>query len=321
MISDDIELTFIDQRKVKLPMPAGSGSKAPSSTGDGTRLPEAAQINPTGYLNEYCQKLRLSVRLEESEVSSSTGICFRAAVWIGDAQFPPGEAANKKTARREAARIALEYLLARSPSLTPQSVDQQAPSISDNDQGMENDGECQSLGHDLNLDPKTVDILQSAGKPPISMINEYIQRQKLPPPTFGDELLPNGLFLCVLTANNECLGSASGQSKKKARTNAAILAINKLVVDGRFSTNPVNLMSKKAVVSMPELMANASLYDLIANEVHQKFAEAAQSSTEVASSGKVIAGIVLSDASSSTAYVISWATGNRCVKGGNLSQE
>ncbi|KAK1154640.1 double-stranded RNA-specific adenosine deaminase [Acipenser oxyrinchus oxyrinchus] len=274
--------------------------------------------NPVSMLMEYGQKSGNSCEfLSVSQSGPAHDPRFTFRVRIGEQLFPPVVANNKKLARQLSAEAAVQVLMEENPqnfftakqvSFEPQAP---APTLSP----------CPSLA------PLTVQELEAAhaagvgdlinylNKNAISGLLEYARskgfaaeiklvHQAGPPhdPKFTYQAKVGGRWFPPVCANN----------KKQGKQEAADAALRVLIGEAEKAVR-----TGEFIMELP--VSGSTLHDQIAMLSHQRFNALTARIQHCLLGRKILATFVMKRGEEHLGTVVSMGTGNRCVKGEELS--
>ncbi|XP_053560440.1 double-stranded RNA-specific adenosine deaminase isoform X2 [Bombina bombina] len=268
--------------------------------------------NPISILMEHGQK---SGNVCEFVMVSQEGPPhdpkFTYAVKIGERTFPSVVANNKKIARQLSAEAAVKELLGES-AVQSDKVDPVSNVISSESSmvlelSLNNIKAAQTSG--------VGDLLKYLNANPVSGLLEYARakgfaaeftmvNQTGPPhdPKFVFQAKVGGRYFPAVSASN----------KKQAKAEAADAALRVLIGEAEKATN-----SGDNITELP--VSGSTFHDQIAMLSHQKFNCLTAKIQNSLLGRKILAAIVMKKNSEDQGTVVSIGTGNRCVKGEELS--
>ncbi|XP_031746879.1 double-stranded RNA-specific adenosine deaminase isoform X2 [Xenopus tropicalis] len=268
--------------------------------------------NPISILMEHGQK---SGSMCEFQLVSQEGPPhdpkFTYTVRIGNQTFPPVVANSKKMAKQLAAEAAVRELLGDSvllpdklePSFHPNPTEFPAvPELSVEDLKM---AQASSVG----------DLIKYLNANPVSGLLEYARakgfaaefkmvNQTGPPhdPKFVFQAKVGGRWFPAVSASN----------KKQAKAEAADAALRVLIGEAERAAREGDVMTELPV-------SGSTFHDQIAMLSHQKFNSLTARIQNSLLGRKILAAIIMKKSSDDLGTVVSIGTGNRCVKGEELS--
>ncbi|XP_051901929.1 double-stranded RNA-specific adenosine deaminase [Pristis pectinata] len=314
MLGEDIELPPSSPQQeplAALECPAvPSEEKSEPCTVSQPTLP--AGKNPVCMLMEYAQK---SGNACEFQLVSQSGPPhdprFTIMVKLGNETFPAATANSKKLAKMFAAKTAVLLLLGNSPQFPSR------PS----DMNMENSAAQSPVPSLASMD---LDAAQAAGlgeliaylnKNPIGGLLEYARSKG-----FAAELKMidqsgpphDPRFTYQAKVGGRWFPPVSSSSKKQAKQEAADAALRVLIGEGEKAARTGEFTSE-----LP--MSGGTIHDQIAMLSHQCFNNLTARIQHTLLGRKILAAIIMKKGEDDLGTTVSLGTGNRCVKGEELS--
>ncbi|XP_041094892.1 double-stranded RNA-specific adenosine deaminase [Polyodon spathula] len=280
--------------------------------------------NPVSMLMEYGQKSGNSCEfLSVSQSGPAHDPRFTFRVRVGEQLFPPVVANNKKLARQLSAEAAVQVLMEENPqSFFTVKQQQQQLQVS-----FEPQDPAPSLSLCPSLAPLTVQELEAAhaagvgdlinylNKNAISGLLEYARskgfaaeiklvHQEGPPhePKFTYQAKVGGRWFPPVCANN----------KKQGKQEAADAALRVLIGEAEKAVR-----TGEFIMELP--VSGSTLHDQIAMLSHQRFNALTARIQNYLLGRKILATFVMKRGEENLGTVVSMGTGNRCVKGEELS--
>ncbi|KAJ7307325.1 hypothetical protein JRQ81_009334 [Phrynocephalus forsythii] len=269
--------------------------------------------NPVSALMEYAQKSGsvCEFQMTESDMSLLCPFRFKYCVKVGDRVFPTVVSNSKKGAKQMAAEAAMKGLSGEPISLPEQT---EAP----DDQPSEvSGGPTASPDETKAVGTKEVgDLIKYLNSNPVSGLLEYARAngfaaefklidQKGPPhdPTFVFQAKVGGRWFPAVTAH----------SKKQGKQEAADAALRVLIGE----TEKAEHTEGMKITELP--VSGSTLHDQIAMLSHQRFNALTARIQHSLLGRKILAAIIMRRGQEGLGVVVSIGTGNRCVKGEELS--
>ncbi|XP_053226119.1 double-stranded RNA-specific adenosine deaminase isoform X2 [Podarcis raffonei] len=268
--------------------------------------PVSGLIEYTQYTYQHCE----FVLLKQSGPSHEPRFKFQAV--IDGRRFPPAEAGSKKLAKQEAAAHAMKILLREvehegEDGMEPEKSLYEDSSLSEAELPEQTESEALSTTQQMNV---------LSGKNPVSALMEYAQKsgsvcefqllsQDGPPhdPKFVFQAKVGGRWFPAVTAH----------SKKQGKQEAADAALRVLIGETEKAENSEGL----TITELP--VSGSTLHDQIAMLSHQRFNTLTARIQHSLLGRKILAAIIMRRGQEGLGVVVSIGTGNRCVKGEELS--
>ncbi|XP_018087389.1 adenosine deaminase, RNA-specific S homeolog isoform X1 [Xenopus laevis] len=268
--------------------------------------------NPISLLMEHGQK---SGNMCEFQLVSQEGPPhdpkFTYTVKIGNQTFPPVVANNKKMAKHLAAEAAVRELLGEG-ALQPEKFD---PSYNANPTEFPAIPELSAEDLKMAQSSSVGDLIKYLNANPVSGLLEYARakgfaaefkmvNQTGPPhdPKFVFQAKVGGRWFPAVSASN----------KKQAKAEAADAALRVLIGEAEKAAREGDIMAELPV-------SGSTFHDQIAMLSHQKFNNLTARIQNSLMGRKILAAIIMKKSSDDLGTVVSIGTGNRCVKGEELS--
>ncbi|XP_033030168.1 double-stranded RNA-specific adenosine deaminase isoform X3 [Lacerta agilis] len=268
--------------------------------------PVSGLIEYTQYTYQHCE----FVLLKQSGPSHEPRFKFQAV--IDGRRFPPAEAGSKKLAKQEAAAHAMKILL-REVEHEGEDGMEVEKSLYEDSSLSEAELPEQTESESLSTTPQ-LNVL--SGKNPVSALMEYAQKsgsvcefqllsQDGPPhdPKFVFQAKVGGRWFPAVTAH----------SKKQGKQEAADAALRVLIGETEKAENSEGL----TITELP--VSGSTLHDQIAMLSHQRFNTLTARIQHSLLGRKILAAIIMRRGQEGLGVVVSIGTGNRCVKGEELS--
>ncbi|NXS37186.1 DSRAD deaminase, partial [Pomatostomus ruficeps] len=295
--------------------------------------------HPISILMEYGQK---SGNIIEFQLLSQEGPPhdprFSYCVKMGDQIFPAVVGNSKKGAKQMAAEVAVKILSGESvPHVLPEQPVVKPPS----DQSMHTCGPCIATPDESKVvKMKGVgELIKYLNVNPVSGLLEYARSngfaaefklidQSGPPhdPKFVYQAKVGGRWFPAVTAHNKKQGKQEaadaalrvliGESEKIERMEGMnVTEVNLLPKLGLFVALPVRKMPSKSTLPV----SGSTLHDQMAMLSHQRFNTLTARIQHSLLGRKILAAIIMRKGNKGLGVVVSVGTGNRCVKGEELS--
>ncbi|XP_027554923.1 double-stranded RNA-specific adenosine deaminase isoform X1 [Neopelma chrysocephalum] len=297
-----------DSSELELPEPELSSAAAPLSLLPGK--------HPISILMEYGQK---SGNVIEFQLLSQEGPPhdprFSYCVKMGDQIFPAVVGNSKKGAKQMAAEVAVKILSGES---VPHVLPEQPVTKPHGDQSMHNCGPWIAAPDESKVvKAKGVgELIKYLNVNPVSGLLEYARSngfaaefklidQSGPPhdPKFVYQAKVGGRWFPAVTAH----------SKKQGKQEAADAALRVLIGE----SEKVERMEGMNITELP--VSGSTLHDQMAMLSHQRFNSLTARIQHSLLGRKILAAIIMRRANKGLGVVVSIGTGNRCVKGEELS--
>uniref|UniRef100_A0A8C5TUY3 Adenosine deaminase RNA specific n=1 Tax=Malurus cyaneus samueli TaxID=2593467 RepID=A0A8C5TUY3_9PASS len=272
--------------------------------------------HPISVLMEYGQK---SGHIIEFQLLSQEGPPhdprFSYCVKMGDQIFPAVVGNSKKGAKQMAAEVAVKILSGES---MPHVLPEQPVVNPDSDQSMHSGGPCITTPDESKVvKAKGVgELIKYLNVNPVSGLLEYARSngfaaefklidQSGPPhdPKFVYQAKVGGRWFPAVTAHN----------KKQGKQEAADAALRVLIGE----SEKTERMEGMNITELP--VSGSTLHDQMAMLSHQRFNSLTARIQHSLLGRKILAAIIMRRANKGLGEVVSLGTGNRCVKGEELS--
>ncbi|XP_028911798.1 double-stranded RNA-specific adenosine deaminase isoform X2 [Ornithorhynchus anatinus] len=269
------------------------------------KLTACRKKNPVSGLMEFtqftCQPCEFTL-LEQSGPSHEPRFKFQAV--ISGRRFPPAEASSKKLAKHDAATRALRVLLREAGA---------ADGAAGADGGGPGEEEEEMEQSESQESPRPVPIIN---KNPISVLMEHVQKAG---GTCEFRLLAqegpahDPKFIYQAKVGGRWFPAVSAHSKKQGKQVAADAALRVLIGE-------TEMEERRGAAGLPELpLGGSTVHDQIAMLSHKCFNSLTARIQHSLLGRKILAAIVMKKGPADLGAVVSLGTGNRCVKGGELS--
>ncbi|XP_037739305.1 double-stranded RNA-specific adenosine deaminase isoform X3 [Chelonia mydas] len=295
------------------------------------KLIACQEKNPVSGLIEYSQYTYQRCEfalLEQSGPSHEPRFKFQAV--INGRRFPPAEAGSKKLAKQEAAANAMKILMREAEnegedgmegeeSFVPDSSEAELPSVEVPSEPSLDPPVAQPLNPDESkaATAKGIgELIKYLNANPVSGLLEYARSngfaaefkmidQTGPPhdPKFVYQAKVGGRWFPAVTAHN----------KKQGKQEAADAALRVLIGE----TEKAERTEGLSITELP--VSGSTLHDQIAMLSHQRFNALTARIQHSLLGRKILAAIIMRRGEEGLGVVVSIGTGNRCVKGEELS--
>ncbi|XP_073178977.1 double-stranded RNA-specific adenosine deaminase isoform X2 [Lepidochelys kempii] len=295
------------------------------------KLIACQEKNPVSGLIEYSQYTYQRCEfalLEQSGPSHEPRFKFQAV--INGRRFPPAEAGSKKLAKQEAAANAMKILMREAEnegedgmegeeSFVPDSSEAELPSVDVPSEPSLDPPVAQPLNPDESkaATAKGIgELIKYLNANPVSGLLEYARSngfaaefkmidQTGPPhdPKFVYQAKVGGRWFPAVTAHN----------KKQGKQEAADAALRVLIGE----TEKAERTEGLSITELP--VSGSTLHDQIAMLSHQRFNALTARIQHSLLGRKILAAIIMRRGEEGLGVVVSIGTGNRCVKGEELS--
>ncbi|XP_043357765.1 double-stranded RNA-specific adenosine deaminase isoform X2 [Dermochelys coriacea] len=295
------------------------------------KLIACQEKNPVSGLIEYSQYTYQRCEfalLEQSGPSHEPRFKFQAV--INGRRFPPAEAGSKKLAKQEAATNAMKILMREAENEGEDGMEGEESFVPDSSEAELPSGEVPSepsldlpVAQPLNPDESKAATAKGIGElikylnaNPVSGLLEYARSngfaaefkmidQTGPPhdPKFVYQAKVGGRWFPAVTAHN----------KKQGKQEAADAALRVLIGETEKAEHTEGLNITELPVS------GSTLHDQIAMLSHQRFNALTARIQHSLLGRKILAAIIMRRGEEGLGVVVSIGTGNRCVKGEELS--
>ncbi|XP_072503217.1 double-stranded RNA-specific adenosine deaminase isoform X3 [Notamacropus eugenii] len=288
------------------------------------KLTACRQKNPISGLLEYaqftCQSCEFTL-LEQSGPSHEPRFKYQAV--ISGRRFPPAEAGSKKLARQDAAAKAMTVLFQESGA-------QEEVSSAGLPQPMEEGPEKANI--DFFSDPSTTlgglgdptagktkkigDLIKYLNANPISGLFEYARSNGFAAEfKLVDQSGPphEPKFIYQAKVGGRWFPAVSAHSKKQGKQEAADAALRVLIGE----TERAKRTGSLGISELP--LTGSTLHDQVAMLSHQCFSSLTAPIQHSMLGRKILAAIIMKKSDDDLGLVVSFGTGNRCVKGEELS--
>ncbi|CAH2327300.1 double-stranded RNA-specific adenosine deaminase isoform X1 [Pelobates cultripes] len=279
-------------------------------------------VKPVSQTSAVCGKNPISVLMEHGQKSGN--VCeflllsqegpphdpkFTYGVRIGKQSFPQVTASSKKMAKQLAAEAAVKQLLGES-ALQPEKAEPvsdgsefvPAPELSTEDIKMAQGSGVRDFIKYLNANPVSGLLEYSRAKGFAAEFKMVSQTGPPHDPKFVFQAKVGGRWFPPVTASN----------KKQAKAEAADAALRVLIGEGEKA-----IREGENITELP--VSGSTIHDQIAMLSHQKFNSLTARIQNSLLGRKILAAIIMRKSSSDLGTVVSIGTGNRCVKGEELS--
>ncbi|XP_036611871.1 double-stranded RNA-specific adenosine deaminase isoform X2 [Trichosurus vulpecula] len=295
-----------------LPQPMEEGSEKPSPP-----EPESSSVgsssvlfgkNPISVLMEHVQKSGSSCEfLLISQEGPAHDPKFKYCVKLGGQTFPTMMANSKKAAKQMAAEVAVKTLCG-DPSLNPWTKQPNLDYFSDH---------LGALADPAALKAKKIgDLIKYLNANPISGLFEYARSNGFAAEfKLVDQSGPphEPKFIYQAKVGGRWFPAVSAHSKKQGKQEAADAALRVLIGE----TERAKRTGALGISELP--LTGSTLHDQVAMLSHQCFSSLTAPIQHSLLGRKILAAIIMKKSDDDLGLVVSFGTGNRCVKGEELS--
>ncbi|XP_069508158.1 double-stranded RNA-specific adenosine deaminase isoform X2 [Ambystoma mexicanum] len=273
--------------------------------------------NPVSVLMEFAQKMGKTC---EFQLLSQDGPAhdprFTFVVKLGDKSFPAVTASSKKLAKQLAAEAAVKELAGESGMLSIPEKVTKAKTVSENDDSTSDVPKL--TPEDLNAakSAHVGDLIKYLNANPVSGLLEYSRANGFAAEfKLVDQSGPphDPKFVFQAKVGGRWFPAVSAHSKKQAKQEAADAALRVLIGDAEKSERTGDFTPQQLPVS------GSTFHDQIAMLSHQVFNSLTARVQHSLLGRKILAAIIMRSSIEDMGTVISIGTGNRCVKGEELS--
>ncbi|XP_021342891.1 double-stranded RNA-specific adenosine deaminase-like [Mizuhopecten yessoensis] len=254
--------------------------------------------NPISTFMEYAQAIGEVGRIEEeTKCGPSHRPTFTVCAYIGTKKLAKGTGGNKKLAKRQAAEESLKMLSFSSSRALISPMVSPTPSRPVIDK---NAGIC------------------PVGADPISVLNDFAQKRGLeltfpnPEVTGADHQRE---FTLSAMVGSTIYPRATASTIQEAKREASRNALRHLKQNKHYQFTSGLHVSKLSIIE------SLTFHDKMAKLCHEKFDSVVADIFANLAGGKVVAGIVMENKTTKTFEVISLASGNRFIKGSELTTD
>ncbi|KAM9002759.1 double-stranded RNA-specific adenosine deaminase isoform X2 [Sarcophilus harrisii] len=267
--------------------------------------------NPISVLMEHVQKSGSTCEfLLISQEGPAHDPKFKYCVKMGSQTFPTMMANSKKAAKQMAAEVAVKALCG-DPNLTPWSRQQNIDYFSDPP------AHFAGLGEPTPSKAKKVgDLIKYLNANPISGLFEYARSNGFAAEfKLVDQSGPphEPKFIYQAKVGGRWFPAVSAHSKKQGKQEAADAALRVLIGE----TERAKRIGGLGISELP--LTGSTLHDQVAMLSHQCFSSLTAPIQHNLLGRKILAAIIMKKSDDDLGLVVSFGTGNRCVKGEELS--